>query len=973
MINKFEKWINKQNNRDISSNMLRRWFEKLNSDEIVKAVNLLAKQDRYLEISYIAYLCKRKNLLEIYSIIKSEYLNRFVEQMDDSNVDDCNLFIRIAIICQDYYGHLGFTVSSLLEKEKKIQIFEPSIYYDTVSDSSFYNVFLILFKLLEECDDVEEEIKSKHLAMLYRAYYASHGSVREKYNDIDEQYWDCIKKFLLNRIYRHNSFEFLLYFTYLFVNVDIYEIIGVSYNEIAEYILKNCNNNYWAIQFLKKSFFSQYVSDDESLLKNDLEKKKEIFYAWRRFLNSYFDIVHLGTNEIKAYISVQELKYTVDNPNYNNLCKTLKETGYPNDDKIRTNLRVEFNKVIRNTAIYAPQKLMELLEKHYSLNNSVIRHHELLLFNVAKYHYNTYELISEMLKYYSINEIILIYLNCDIHNSIGIIDFINTISLLAGNDFVIGNTPLVDVYMKFQLNEGRVLLSDRFNTECKINNCTDLETKYSENLRFIISDYNSYKKELTGNIINIVEINNGSIPYLLERQSKFDRIISMLRTIAETHSFNDDIKKIILENSIYLDMEPNIIKPSPHVDKEYYKELNGYYLEFSKKFLDCVLSLADYPEVLFEFIRFINSNSKALNPCSANPFGKDVIDMTYKFDATLNDYKHKFFKMVNNSKLTTEQIFYVYMNSLFKKIVSFSSLLGLLYTRKFGKQKLFGEIVIDKELPEIANSLYCGKIIWHDKEENTFTIKPYTFYENTKTKSVFKLEQNSFYKVNYYYYFKIYSYNVETNVFTVSNASTLKNIAKVFPLESLYCALKSICYFDMNYNMKLIEKVVHKEFPKEVYDTNWFHQLFKKIITTNISNPKLLHKYLILLSDINIYASNYDDNNYAFYSDLVPLFENLLTKINRKEVLDDIIYIYFNTPLRCVYSINKLLSDLLKYTISVPDYFSNYVIFVENERMLGIKGEKIEFVQQKKRENSLITAHIVGYDDSNNIVKLSII
>ena len=42
MINKFEKWINKQNNRDISSNMLRRWFEKLNSDEIVKAVNLLA-------------------------------------------------------------------------------------------------------------------------------------------------------------------------------------------------------------------------------------------------------------------------------------------------------------------------------------------------------------------------------------------------------------------------------------------------------------------------------------------------------------------------------------------------------------------------------------------------------------------------------------------------------------------------------------------------------------------------------------------------------------------------------------------------------------------------------------------------------------------------------------------------------------------------------------------------------------------
>ena len=74
-------------------------------------------------------------------------------------------------------------------------------------------------------------------------------------------------------------FEFLLYFTYLFVNVDIYEIIGVSYNEIAEYILKNCNDNYWAIQFLKKSFFSQYVSDDESLLKNDLEKKKEIFYA----------------------------------------------------------------------------------------------------------------------------------------------------------------------------------------------------------------------------------------------------------------------------------------------------------------------------------------------------------------------------------------------------------------------------------------------------------------------------------------------------------------------------------------------------------------------------------------------------------------------------------------------------------------------------------------------------------------------
>ena len=57
----------------------------------------------------------------------------------------------------------------------------------------------------------------------------------------------------------------------------------------------------------------------------------------------------------------------------------------------------------------------------------------------------------------------------------------------------------------------------------------------------------------------------------------------------------------------------------------------------------------------------------------------------------------------------------------------------------------------------------------------------------------------------------------------------------------------------------------------------------------------------------------------------------------------------------------------------MPYYFSNYVIFVENERMLGIKGEKIKFVQQKKRENSLITAHIVGYDDSNNIVKLSII
>lgn len=285
-------------------------------------------------------------------------------------------------------------------------------------------------------------------------------------------------------------------------------------------------------------------------------------------------------------------------------------------------------------------------------------------------------------------------------------------------------------------------------------------------------------------------------------------------------------------------------------------------------------------------------------------------------NAPVEFYDREVFKQVldcwnilKKTSLSADDLFFIYINTILKHCISFSS---LVYN---SHRENNGTIYIDSLLSKYTDYYFGGKITYVDTRKHTVTITPTEFsirnqIQNDRYIYPLKPEDDTYFRVGTECYFKLKCYKVREYTFILSELKLNKALRERAPEIMFMNAVLNASYNldlnvakikDINANglklnntetASLMEGILNCIY----FRTNSSSEMTKFMTIMQKNNPWKFT--LSQLPDISAFPHNESNGNKA---------RKILEKICSDFTVENIARIYFNSPIKNFCSLEELL------------------------------------------------------------------
>ncbi len=261
------------------------------------------------------------------------------------------------------------------------------------------------------------------------------------------------------------------------------------------------------------------------------------------------------------------------------------------------------------------------------------------------------------------------------------------------------------------------------------------------------------------------------------------------------------------------------------------------------------------------------------------------------------------------SDISADDLFFIYINTILKHCVSFSS---VIFSR-FANTR--GEINVQRMLSRYTDYFFSGRITFVDLQKGYLFLNPNEFSVNNRVKRdsyiyYFDVDDHPYYRRDLECFFKVKSYSPADYTFTVTDLTTEKMQRELAPENIFINAL-----FNVSYSFDISERKIRdinvdglRLNEREVLRAT--DAILNALVNRSNSSSDLM-RYMVIIDRNNPWRFSLDAfpgmEKYTHTIAAVAQCESVIQRLCAEFTEKNIVAVYFNSPMRCFTSIEELV------------------------------------------------------------------